>query len=881
MLVFREGTAEMISSDLTNKLISSRQGQVQPSSNNISSPGPAEGGCGVIGLASNQQLAAKHLLRSLQQMRNRGNGKGGGIAAVGLVPEEFGVTRETLENAYLYTVAYLDDSIRDELESRFIDSFFEVDHLRIEGHLKDYTTIAGLEVRPPEVVEYFVRPKSGLIDDFSQEHAISALPRRMVEDEFVYQNTFRINTAYYQSTGEKQAFVLSHSKNMLVLKMVGYGDDVIRYYQIEDLHAHVWIGHHRYPTKGRVWHPGGAHPFIGMNEALVHNGDFANHAAISEYLAQRNIYPLFLTDTEVAVQVFDLLHRTYRYPLEYVIEAMAPTTERDFTLLPSEKKAIYEMLQTTHMAASPDGPWFFLIAQSDTEAADGPEYRLTGITDTSMLRPQVFAWQESILPDQTKASIGLAASEKQAIDATLESLAGDGHPFWTYADRYWNARGGSHTDGGAFVFTVATSQDGKTALSVKDKFGSQVPVPTSAPAYLGDHAAKTLPVPSIPKMVADELFNWFKEQLNSWTYEDVLAFLDGLTGAGAKEGSWKDHITLLTLLIDRRYPTGDLRRSSLLTLFDQSLARVVDAIRKSPTPEYVYHTVNGKLPAPQNELQTVVVDCRGFDPEGESSVAREIHRLAKNGFTHFLITHARGHRFIGSGLGPDTGGIHIDVYGSSGDYLGSGLDGIELQVHNSGQDQLAQIMKAGKLVVYGDVGQTFMYGAKGGEAYILGNTAGRPLINAVGKPRVVINGTSLDYLAESFMAGNPLDGGGFVILNGIAFTEQNQIYDLETPYPGGNLFSLASGGAIYIRDPRRMVSDEQLNGGELVDMTLEDWDLIRPYLEENNRLFGIPLASLLSFEGKQLPPERIYRKIQPVAMRALQAEEAWVVEKVK
>jgi len=49
----------------------------------------------------------------------------------------------------------------------------------------------------------------------------------------------------------------------------------------------------------------------------------------------------------------------------------------------------------------------------------------------------------------------------------------------------------------------------------------------------------------------------------------------------------------------------------------------------------------------------------------------------------------------------------------------------------------------------------------------MGSVAGRPLINAVGKPRAVINGTCLDYLAESFMAGDPLDGGGFVILNGV------------------------------------------------------------------------------------------------------------------
>ena len=168
-----------------------------------------------------------------------------------------------------------------------------------------------------------------------------------------------------------------------------------------------------------------------------------------------------------------------------------------------------------------------------------------------------------------------------------------------------------------------------------------------------------------------------------------------------------------------------------------------------------------------------------------------------------------------------------------------------------------------------------MYGAKGGSAYVLGNAAGRPLINAVGKPRVVINGTCLDYLAESFMAGNPLKNGGFVIVNGVAFDSQSRIVDLETPYPGGNLFSLASGGAIYIRDPHQKVSDEQLNGGEFMDMTKEDWDVMLPYLEKNALLFDIPVERLLEYEGKSLTFQQTYRKIIPSHMRALH-EEAWV-----
>ncbi len=148
-----------------------------------------------------------------------------------------------------------------------------------------------------------------------------------------------------------------------------------------------------------------------------------------------------------------------------------------------------------------------------------------------------------------------------------------------------------------------------------------------------------------------------------------------------------------------------------------------------------------------------------------------------------------------------------------GDYLGSGIDGLEAYVHCNAQDQLCQISKRGKVVVYGDVGQTFFYGAKGGDIFVLGNAAGRPMINAVGKPKVVINGTALDFLAESFMAGDPLAGGGFAIVNGLRVEDDGDIVPLDLPYPGSNLLSLASGGAIYVRDPQRTLVAEQLNGG--------------------------------------------------------------------
>jgi glutamate synthase domain-containing protein 3 len=547
-----------------------------------------------------------------------------------------------------------------------------------------------------------------------------------------------------------------------------------------------------------------------------------------------------------------------------VIEALAPTTERDFTLLPPEKQQIYGLLQTVHIHGSPDGPWFFLIAQS---APAERTYRLIGITDTSMLRPQVFALQ------QGPVSIGFAASEKQAIDAALESLALEDSRVWTHADRYWNARGGSHTDGGAFVFTVRGDSNGSRKLVCTDKFGQPINVKTATLPYVSDGQPVKSSFPDLP---TGELFGWVEKQLLHWDYNSVLSFLKALEDSALTDRGRRRAIDVLTLLIDRRYATGLMRRSSLLSLFHQSLAVVVESIRQSPSESYVFLASHGPQPSPASELQTAVLDARHFASEGEASLARQIVRLYQRGVRRFMVAHAKGHRFIANGLGPNTKGVRIDVYGSSGDYLASGIDGAEVSVHGDAQDQLAQIMKDGKLVIYGDVGQTFMYAAKGGQAFVLGNAAGRPLINGVGKPRVVINGTCLDYLAESFMAGDPLHGGGFVIVNGITFDAEGNISDLDTPYPGGNLFSLSSGGAIYIRDPHGRVSEEQLNGGELADLEESDWATIKPYLEENERLFAIPLARLLKVNGRLLPPERVYRKIRPRAISALQPEEAWV-----
>ena len=890
---------------LAERIIASRLSMLESLPGRPIHKADAEGGCGVVGLAASVPVAGRHLIAPARQMHNRGNGKGGGLAAAGLSAAQLGVSPDTLRQSTLLQIACLQPEARADVERECILPFLDVQHVYHAPALDDYRDVRGLEVQPPDAWCYFVRVKPDILARFAAEHGLEALDPRQVEDEFIYRNSFQINRRFYASLGDKRAFVLSHGRDLLVFKIVGYAEQAAAYYRLEDLKAHVWIAHQRYPTKGRVWHPGGAHPFIGLNEALVHNGDFANYHAVTTYLRQRNIAPLFLTDTEVSALLFDLLDRVYGYPLEMTIEALAPTTERDFRLLPANKQPLYRAVQAAHLHASPDGPWFFIIARS---RPDEGQWQLLGITDTSMLRPQVFSLHEG------KVQVGVIASEKQAIDAALASLSAEDERICPVADRYWTARGGSYTDGGAFVFTVhdrhlSSSSTGRLAaigeqprpgalsskeLIVTDKFGRRVTTP--ADQVHNNPSTATIDAPSLAWIVAEPepwivagpegieaAWQRLCRDLQAWHYGELTWLCERLVAVAATgAGAWDFAVGLLTRLRDRQYDPGAKRRASILAMADRALVRIFDAVPGLDAAPGGSDTLCARridwaghpgapasLPAPAAVEELLVLDAGNFPPEGDHSAARLIVDAAELGWRRLVAYGWRGGRFCGCGLGPGGAGVRIDVYGSSGDYLGSGLQGAEIHVHGNAQDQVGQILKDGKLVIHGDVGQTFLYGAKGGEAYVLGNAAGRPLINAAGAPRVVINGTCLDYLAESFMAGDPLHGGGFVVLNGIAFDAHGHMVAQPTPYPGSNLFSLASGGAIYVRDPFDQVGEDQLNGASLAPITAQDWALIEPYLVENERLLGVCLDGLLTVLGERRQPEEVFRKVAAARLAAL------------
>lgn len=824
----------------------------------------AEGGCGVIGVASSIPVEGRFLLRPLIQMHNRGNGKGGGVAAVGLSAKQLNVSKRVLEDCYLLQVAYLNPGIREKLESEFIRPFMRIEHSEELPTLVDYRNI-GLEVKPPMVWRYFVRVDEDVLRKFAEERSMEILNQRDVEDEFIYRNSYALNRKYYSSTGSKKAFVLSHGRNMFVLKIVGYAEQVIKYYMLEDIEAHVWIGHQRYPTKGKVWHPGGSHPFIGLNDVLVHNGDFANYFSITEYLKQRDIYPLFLTDTEVAALYWDLLTRVYKYPLEYAIEAIAPTTERDFAMLPDDKKWIYKAIQATHIHGSPDGPWFFIIARNDAENVG---FQLIGITDTSMLRPQIFALQEG------DVKIGIIASERQAIDAMLEELSKHDGRFRPMADSYWYARGGSYTDGGAFIYTV----DRHGNLTCTDKFGRKITVEASTPplesncevktsrdaSCLGEQASEEV----FSRLDVMELFKLFSEKIGTWSLKEIVSFIEFLEEYCKKgdEEAMKA-MDLLTLLIDRRYPSK-LRGSYLIPLFEKAIYSILDEVppmkvdSKSRFRRIDWNS-RKSLVKPARANSVLVMDVYDFPPEGSDGVCRLLEEAYRLGWRKIIAYNFRGQRNFGAGL-VARDGVRIDVYGRVGDCLAAFADGPEFYVHGDVQDSVAYCFRSGKLVVHGDAGKAFEYGAKGGVAFILGDLMDRPLINAVGSATAVINGSCMDYMGESFMAAK-----GFIILNGVKFDEQGRLVEKETPYHGGNLLPLAAAGAVYVRDPRKTVGEDQLNGGKIESITYEDWNRMLPLLRENERLFGIRIEDLLKVNGIVKKPEEVYRKVIPVQVAAL------------
>ena len=112
--------------DAADRIIRSRAELLEGKPRVVEPRAADEGGCGVTGFACSIPVRGRHIYEPSVQMHNRGNGKGGGIAAAGLVAEDVGVSQEVLDSHYLLQIALLDPKARAEVEEAFIAPYFDV-----------------------------------------------------------------------------------------------------------------------------------------------------------------------------------------------------------------------------------------------------------------------------------------------------------------------------------------------------------------------------------------------------------------------------------------------------------------------------------------------------------------------------------------------------------------------------------------------------------------------------------------------------------------------------------------------------------------------------------------------------------------------------------
>ena len=159
---------------------------------------------------------------------------------------------------------------------------------------------------------------------------------------------------------------------------------------------------------------------------------------------------------------------------------------------------------------------------------------------------------------------------------------------------------------------MVPSEDGGKELVMTNKFGEIVDTHPGGD-YLLEDASENLPF----SLSADpsESFGTIVEGLPHIDWSDALGTLnqiETLSQSNGREWAWQ----LLTMLLDRRYDTGELRRSRWLDQIESTLVSIVSAAKHKPCSDFAAQKAPGHIPEPYSASQRVVVDARPFPPEG-------------------------------------------------------------------------------------------------------------------------------------------------------------------------------------------------------------------------------------------------------------------------
>ncbi|MBN2582275.1 MAG: glutamine amidotransferase family protein [Planctomycetes bacterium] len=341
-------------------------------------------GCAISGFINEdgRRESGDAIIRSIENMHDRGNGLGGGFAAYGIYPE--------FAEHYCLHLMY-DTPDAQCVTEQFVETTFDIEH-------QESIPTATLEIirQRPLLSRYFVTLKA----DVRERHY------DLTDDDIVAMNVMHINRVI------DGAFVFSSGRNMGCFKGVGYPEDIGRFFRLEEYDAYMWTAHGRFPTNTTGWW-GGAHPFGLLDWAVVHNGEVSSYGINRRYLANFGYHCTMHTDTEVIAYLFDLLIRKHGLPIEIACLAMAPPLWSEIERMEPDQRELISTLRTVYGGALLNGPFSVVVT-----FAGG----MIGFNDRIKLRPMVAARKNNTL---------YVASEEAAIRVICDD-----------PQQIWRPRGG-------------------------------------------------------------------------------------------------------------------------------------------------------------------------------------------------------------------------------------------------------------------------------------------------------------------------------------------------------------------------------------------------------------------------------------------------------
>jgi len=317
-------------------------------------------GCGITSLMSAKKnlFRGNLAVRSLDNMRERGNGLGAGYAGYGIYPEH--------REHYALHLMYEYEDARQSTENFLSQDFKIFDEEPIPTR-----PVRGID-RAPVFHRYFVLPK---------EQALGTNISEAAADEFVVSRVTEINTRI------EAAFVVSSGKNMGVFKGVGFPIEIGEFFRLDEYQGYCWIGHSRFPTNTPGWW-GGAHPFTMLDTAIVHNGEISSYGINRRYIEMFGYRCTMMTDSEAIAYLFDFLHRKQKVPLELIPAVFSSEFWNNIDRMEEKEKELHQTIRQVYGSALLNGPFAIVV---------GHREGMFGLSDRVKLRPMIAARKDDVL----------------------------------------------------------------------------------------------------------------------------------------------------------------------------------------------------------------------------------------------------------------------------------------------------------------------------------------------------------------------------------------------------------------------------------------------------------------------------------------------------